>query len=96
MALRKSLTLDEPAPSASVQEPVPERASQQKQPIGKAPRPASREGKLQFAGYLTVTAKRQIDVYAAMNGISGQQIFEEMVDDWFAKHGLHRLAKDKT
>jgi hypothetical protein len=53
---------------------------------------ASRTGKVQLGGYIDPDAKRQMDVFAAMNGRTVQSIVEEMVDDWFRKHGLHRLA----
>jgi hypothetical protein len=94
MAVRRRLSMDDPAPLETTAGPREHR----EQPIGRlrAARPASREGKLQFAGYLSVEAKRQIDVYAAMNGLTGQAVFEEMVEDWFAKHGLHRLAKSRS
>jgi hypothetical protein len=55
-------------------------------------KPPSRVGKVQLGGYLSPEAKRQLDVFAAMNGRTMQSLFEEMVDDFSRKHGLHRLA----
>lgn len=47
---------------------------------------------MQLGGYIDVEAKRQMDVFAAMEGRTVQSIVEEMVDDWFRKHGLNRLV----
>jgi len=47
---------------------------------------------VQLGGYIDVEAKRQMDVFAAMEGRTVQSIVEEMVDDWFRKHGLNRLV----
>jgi hypothetical protein len=55
-------------------------------------RAKSRQGKLQFAGYLDQEFKRQIDVFAAREGRSLQSIFEEMYDMFAERHGLHRIA----
>ena len=55
-------------------------------------KPASRIGKVQLGGYLSPEAKRQLDVFAAMNGRTMQSIFEEMIDDFSRKYGLHRLV----
>ena len=52
----------------------------------------SRAGKVQLGGYLSPDAKRQIDVFAAIHGRTIQSIFEEMIDDFSRKHGLHRLV----
>ena len=57
-----------------------------------AVKPASRIGKVQLGGYLSPEAKRQLDVFAAMNGRTMQSIFEEMIDDFSRKYGLHRLV----
>lgn len=95
MALRKSLTMSEPTPT--LRRP-PEQPVDHVTPIAspaKGARPPSRQGKVQFAGYLSVEAKRQIDVHAAKNGLTLQAIFEEAVNDWFAKHGLTRLAESR-
>lgn len=57
----------------------------------KVPQAPSRIGKVQLGGYLPPDAKRQLDVFAAVNGRTIQSIVEEMVDDFCVKHGLHRL-----
>jgi len=62
------------------------------QPPPRTPRAPSRQGKLQFAGYLDLEFKRQIDVFAAREGRSLQSIFEEMYDMFAERHGLHRIA----
>jgi hypothetical protein len=55
-------------------------------------RAKSRQGKLQFAGYLDQEFKRQIDIFAAREGRSLQSIFEEMYDMFAERYGLHRIA----
>lgn len=55
-------------------------------------KPPSRTSKVQLGGYLSPDAKRQIDVFAAIHGRTIQSIFEEMIDDFSRKHGLHRLV----
>lgn len=60
--------------------------------VSRTTRPKSRQGKLQFAGYLDQEFKRQIDVFAAREGRSLQSIFEEMHDMFAERHGLHRIA----
>lgn len=60
--------------------------------IYRSVKPPSRAGKIQFGGYLSPEAKRQLDVFAALNGRTIQSLFEEMVDDFSRKHGLHRLV----
>jgi hypothetical protein len=62
------------------------------EPPVRTPRARSRQGKLQFAGYLDLEFKRQIDVFAAREGRSLQSIFEEMYDMFAERHGLHRIA----
>ncbi len=61
-------------------------------PAPAAVKPPSRAGKVQLGGYLSPAAKRQIDVFAAIHGRTIQSIFEEMIDDFSRKHGLHRLV----
>lgn len=90
MARRPSLTMgpavqnDRAEPAALVQ---PDSA-----PVHRSVKPPSRAGKVQFGGYLSPDAKRQLDVFAALNGRTIQSLFEEMVDDFSRKHGLHRLV----
>ena len=55
-------------------------------------RARSRQGKVQVAGYLDQTLKREIDVFAAREGRSLQSIFEEMHDLFAERHGLHRIT----
>lgn len=96
MALRKSLTMGDPTPARMPERPAPRPdAPAGSASVSKGTRPASREGKVQFAGYLSVEAKRQIDIHAAKQGITLQTIFEEAINDWFAKHGLSRLAENR-
>lgn len=90
MARRPSLTMGPVTPIAR---------SNQEAPVLPAPPPApavvgppSRAGKVQLGGYLSPDAKRQIDVFAAIHGRTIQSIFEEMIDDFSRKHGLHRLV----
>jgi hypothetical protein len=52
----------------------------------------ARQGKLQFAGYLDATLKRELDVFAAREGRSLQSIFEEMHDLFAERYGLHRIT----
>lgn len=90
MARRPSLTMGAVAPTA--------RSSQEPSALPAPPavpvtiKPPSRAGKVQLGGYLSPEAKRQIDVFAAIHGRTIQSIFEEMIDDFSRKHGLHRLV----
>ena len=90
MARRPSLTMGPTAqeikaePATLVQ---PDLAS-----VRRSVKPPSRIGKVQFGGYLSPDAKKQLDVFAALNGRTIQSLFEEMVDDFSRKHGLHRLV----
>jgi hypothetical protein len=45
-----------------------------------------------FGFFIPPEARRQIKGFAGVNGRTTQDIGQEMLDDWFAKHGLHRLA----
>ena len=75
-----------PAPNADA---APVRA-------GKRPRkseiPASRQGLVPFGFFVPPEARKQIKGWAGLNGRTTQEIGQEMMDDWFAKHGMHRLA----
>jgi hypothetical protein len=71
-----------PAVHAAPLETTPERTGRAK----------SRQGKLQFAGYLDATFKRELDVFAAREGRSLQSIFEEMHDMFAERYGLHRIT----
>lgn len=85
MARRPSLTMG----------PQQKAQAEPETPASPAPPPAkppSRAGKVQLGGYLSPEAKRQLDVFAAMNGRTMQSMIEEMVDDFAHKYGLHRLA----
>lgn len=54
--------------------------------------PASRQGLVPFGFFVPPEARKQIKGWAGLNGRTTQDIGQEMMDDWFAKHGLHRLA----
>jgi hypothetical protein len=56
----------------------------------------ARAGKVQLGAYIDQDAKRQLDVFAAMNGRTIQSLVEEMMDDFFRKNGLLRLASHKS
>lgn len=86
MARRPSLTMGPPQTAqAGPEAPAPP-------PAPKPAKSPSRAGKVQLGGYLSPEAKRQLDVFAAMNGRTMQSMIEEMVDDFAHKYGLHRLA----
>ncbi len=90
MARRPSLTMGQSPQAAIVEQaPLPVPDTVQK---GTVLKPPSRVGKVQLGGYLSPHAKRQLDIYAAVNGRTIQSLFEEMVDDFSRKHGLHRLV----
>jgi hypothetical protein len=98
MATRPSLTMPtrarplvpSPDPALPAQAPLSETPAAK----GRASQAPSRVGKVQLGGYLPPDAKRQLDVWAAMNGRTMQSMIEEMVNDFCAKHGLHRLIDD--
>ena len=54
--------------------------------------PASRQGLVPFGFFVPAEARKQVKGWAGLNGRTTQEIGQEMMDDWFAKHGLHRLA----
>jgi hypothetical protein len=54
--------------------------------------PASRQGLVPFGFFVPPEARMQIKGFAGLNGRTTQDIGQEMMDDWFVKHGMHRLA----
>jgi hypothetical protein len=98
MATRPSLTMPtraRPLVSNPDRElPTPTPLPETPEPKRRASQAPSRVGKVQLGGYLPPDAKRQLDVWAAMNGRTMQSMIEEMVNDFCAKHGLHRLIGD--
>jgi hypothetical protein len=54
--------------------------------------PASRQGLVPFGFFVPPEARMQIKGWAGLNGRTTQDIGQEMMDDWFVKHGMHRLA----
>lgn len=54
--------------------------------------PASRQGLVPFGFFVPPEARMQIKGFAGLNGRTTQDIGQEMMDDWFMKHGMHRLA----
>ena len=55
----------------------------------------SRQGLVPFSFFVPPEARRQLKAWAAVHDRSTQEIGLEMMDDWCAKHGLHRLASAK-
>jgi len=90
MARRPSLTMGPSPQVAPVERAPPPEPGTGHSP--RSPKPPSRVGKVQLGGYLSPEAKRQLDIFAAVNGRTIQSLFEEMVDDFARKHGLHRLV----
>lgn len=90
MARRPSLTMGPSPQSVPIARASPPQVYQAQSPG--VPKPPSRVGKVQLGGYLSPEAKRQLDIFAAINGRTMQSLFEEMVDDFSRKHGLHRLV----
>jgi hypothetical protein len=77
------------APALPAVEPVtPPRPKRER----KSAIPASRQGLVPFGFFVPPEARKQIKGWAGLNGRTTQDIGQEMMDDWFAKHGLHRLA----
>lgn len=58
----------------------------------KSPVPASRRELVPFGFFVPPEARRQLKGWAGLNGRTTQDMGQEMMDDWFAKNGLHRLA----
>ncbi len=54
--------------------------------------PASRQGLVPFGFFVPPEARMQIKGFAGLNGRTTQDIGQEMMDDWFVKYGMHRLA----
>lgn len=67
---------------------LPQRSKRQR----KTEIPASRRGVVPFGFFVPPEARKQVKGWAGLNGRTTQDIGQEMMDDWFAKHGLHRLA----
>jgi|SRR4051794_3696339 len=84
--------LSQPTPALSTQlagEPIaPARGRRQR----KTEIPASRQGLVPFGFFIPPEARRQIKGFAGLNGRTTQDIGQEMMDDWFVKYGMHRLA----
>jgi hypothetical protein len=59
-------------------------------------RPPARQGKKAIAFWVEPAASTQVRVAAATMGRTVQDIMGEALDDWFAKHGLHRLATNEA
>jgi hypothetical protein len=75
-----------PSPPAEPIAPVRKRRERQSQV------PASRQGLVPFGFFVPPEARKQLKGWAGLNGRTTQEIGQEMMDDWFAKHGMHRLA----
>ena len=92
---RSRIALDEgplaaPASPPPVASPAPLAVQQRRERRSQVP--ASRQGLVPFGFFVPPEARRQIKGWAGMNGRTTQDIGQEMMDDWFAKQGLHRLA----
>lgn len=77
-----------PAALPAPESPPPPRSKRQR----KTEIPASRQGVVPFGFFVPPEARKQIKGWAGLNGRTTQDIGQEMMDDWFAKHGMHRLA----
>jgi hypothetical protein len=84
--------LSQPAPAQSTPAAVEPSTLARGRRERKTEIPASRQGLVPFGFFIPPEARRQIKGFAGLNGRTTQDIGLEMMDDWFAKHGLHRLA----
>jgi hypothetical protein len=86
------------ADSGPLSTPPPKRAEESLLPPTRSKRerkteiPASRQGLVPFGFFVAPEARKQIKGWAGLNGRTTQDIGQEMMDDWFAKYGMHRLA----
>jgi hypothetical protein len=55
-------------------------------------RPAARQGLKAVAFWVPPEAALQLRIASATHGRPIQALMSEALDDWFAKHGLNRLA----
>jgi hypothetical protein len=85
MARRPSLTeAGITRPSQALQPSAP--------PAADARRAPARQGKKAVAFWVSPDASMQLRMAGVSTGRSVQDIMVEALDDWFRKHGLHRLA----
>ena len=92
---RSRISLDEgplAAPAASLPATTQPPAATRQRRERRSQVPASRQGLVPFGFFVPPEARKQIKGWAGMNGRTTQDIGQEMMDDWFAKQGLHRLA----
>lgn len=61
-------------------------------PEADARRAPARQGKKAVAFWVTPEASMQLRATALTMNRSVQDVMTEALDDWFRKHGLHRLA----
>ena len=94
---RSKLSFD----SGPLSQPAPVESTSSADELSAAPKdrrerkseiPASRRGLVPFGFFVPPEARRQIKGFAGLNGRTTQDIGQEMLDDWFVKHGMHRLA----
>lgn len=52
----------------------------------------SRVGLEQLVGYVSPETKRSMRAWGALNGVTMQEIVEDMVEKWCREKGLHRLG----
>jgi hypothetical protein len=93
MALKHSkFVVGEGALSAALPTPTEDQRAAPPKRQRKTELPASRQGMVPFGFFVPPEARRQLKGWAGMHGRTTQDIGQEMMDDWFAKNGLHRLA----
>jgi hypothetical protein len=85
MAVRTGFALEGGKKEEKVDPPTPEKKR-------KTQVAAAREGMRQFTFYVPPEAYRQVRTWVGGNDCTIQRIGEEMLNDWFAKHGLNRIA----
>ena len=54
----------------------------------------ARERKKIVSFWVVPAASTQLRIAASSMGRTVQDVMEEALDDWFTKHGLHRLAAE--
>ncbi|MCW3477385.1 ribbon-helix-helix domain-containing protein [Limobrevibacterium gyesilva] len=90
MTIRPRPTLTMPPATRAAEPPA---AAPEAAPARPA-KPPARAGKVQLAGYIDRDAKRQLDIFAAREGRTMQDIVEEMVDLFAHQHQLTRLVRE--
>lgn len=63
-------------------------------PPAEARRSPARQGKKAIAFWVDPSASLQLRTAALSMGRTVQDVMAEALDDWFRKHGMHRLAAE--